>query len=151
MDKQKKEIIITGVLALVFVFTLANSIRKIKARYSPAARPVVQSMPGKAQVSVPPESPKQEDAALLKNIEKEQLDWIRDPFSGKIYFSKEEGAAVDLSLTGIVWDELKPRALINSDIVQEGSTIGQFRVLKIYKDKVVLEQGAKTFELRLKQ
>ncbi len=54
-----------------------------------------------------------------------------------------------LKLQGILWDEKEPMALINGKTVSPGTTLAddELKVLRIEKDKVVLEGGGQTFEL----
>jgi hypothetical protein len=70
-------------------------------------------------------------------------EWGRDPFLPK-------GAAPSASgLTGIIWDEKSPKALINDAIVGVGDKVGNNTVVKIEKDRVILNDGNKDFELKL--
>ena len=94
--------------------------------------------------------PKLTVPAIALNGKNEDLDWIRCPFCGKIY-SGGDGNLIDLKLTGIIWDNKKPQALINGAIVSEGDSIGNFRVLKILKDKVKMASDGTYFEIRLEQ
>lgn len=43
-------------------------------------------------------------------------------------------------ITGIIYTEEKPSALIDGEIVHEGDTIHGVKVVKIYKDKVQFEK-----------
>ncbi|MGB4521486.1 MAG: hypothetical protein WBI28_06110 [Candidatus Omnitrophota bacterium] len=86
---------------------------------------------------------------LNLSVKDYDVQWVRDHFSGKIYSGKEE--VVDLRLSGIIWDAQNPQALINDSVVGEGGSIGQFKVIKIFKDKVHLGMGNRTFELKLPQ
>ncbi len=53
-----------------------------------------------------------------------------------------------LTLQGILWDEDEPMALINGKTMSAGTTIGdELKVLRIEKDKVVIEGAGQTFEL----
>ena len=67
---------------------------------------------------------------------------IRDPFS--LYGGqKEENETADriltgLKLTGILWDNKKPLAIINSEIVREGGMMNGVKIKKIEQDHVVL-------------
>lgn len=45
----------------------------------------------------------------------------------------------DLQLQGILWDEKKPLAIINAEIVSEGQEIRGKKIIKIEKDSVIVE------------
>lgn len=140
MEKKKIELIITIGLCVVFILALSNSIRKIKSKF---AAPIQQAVPEAEQ-------PQQQlKAPLDVSVKDDDAQWVRDPFSGKIYSGKEE--IIDLRLSGIIWDAQNPRALINDSVVGEGGSIGQFKVIKIFKDKVQLGIGNRTFEIKLPQ
>jgi len=138
MDKKRLEIIITVVLAAVLIFSWIKTVAKIKERSSPVPQPV--------QAAVAPLISTGHSPAVIEEVKESS---IRCPFSGKIYSGREE--VVDLKLTGIVWDDKRPQALINDNVVQEGSSVGQFKVIKIYKDKVKLGSAIGDFEIKLKQ
>lgn len=55
-----------------------------------------------------------------------------------------------LNFTGIIRGEGKLLAVINNNIVEEGQTIGEMIVKKIYIDHVVLSDNAKEYIITLK-
>ena len=143
IDKKKLEIIITSVLILVFILAFANSFKSIRKRIKPKEAPQAQAQARPAALS--------QTAAVSQGPtpakEEEKLVWGRDPFSGKVYSSTER--AINLSLSGILWDSKNPQALINSEIVRVGDTLGNYTVIGITKDRVILNDGTKDFELIL--
>lgn len=52
-------------------------------------------------------------------------------------------------LTGIFLDEKSPKALIGNVVVGIGDNVGGNTVIKIEKDRVILSDGSKDFELKL--
>ena len=58
----------------------------------------------------------------------------------------EKGRA---ELEGIMWDEKQPLALIGGAIVKVGDKTSQGTVTKIEKDKVILQDGIRQYEIRL--
>ena len=54
-----------------------------------------------------------------------------------------------LVLDGIAWDRKSPRAVVNDRIVAVGDEVGGSTVVEIRKDRVILNNGAADFELRL--
>ena len=56
----------------------------------------------------------------------------------------------DLRLSGILYDEEKPLAIINSRIVGEGALINGARLLEIQSDQVRFSRKGKEFTLKVK-
>lgn len=78
--------------------------------------------------------------------EPEPIVWGSDPFVRDWMLINELAA---LSLRAITLGGEKPYALINDQILEEGDQIAGKRIVKIEKDRVVLEQGGRTFNLML--
>jgi len=55
-----------------------------------------------------------------------------------------------LLLDGIVWDEAKPYAIINNQVLGIGGTIGRNRITKITKTAVFLEEDGNEFSMPLR-
>ena len=55
----------------------------------------------------------------------------------------------DLSLEGIIWDETKPLAIINDQVVGCGDKVSGVTVVKIEKDKVILNYQNESFDLKM--
>ncbi|HLD82840.1 MAG TPA: hypothetical protein VI976_02705 [Candidatus Omnitrophota bacterium] len=140
MDKKRIELAITGVLVVIFIFAWGNTIKLWRRR--PAVIKVPEAVPG--QNVLKPAATAQEG---LSPKPKEGLQWVRDPFSGKIY--SHQGLGVDLSLSGILWDAKRPQALINDRICNIGDVINGCKVLEIQKNKVILNDGSKQIELKI--
>lgn len=139
MDKkQRLEIAVTAVLVAAFVIAWLHTIRAIKLKSQPkpaevAAIPVTRGVtPGKST-----------DKGFV------ELGQDRDPFSGRIYSAEQGSKTIALELRGIVWDKLKPRALIGDRIVKPGDVIGKYVVTKINKESVIVNDGERDIELRL--
>jgi len=62
---------------------------------------------------------------------------------------KNKSSSNTLSLSGIIWDAQKPLALINGMTVKVGDAVGNYVIVSIEQDKVILNDGAKDFELKL--
>ena len=71
-------------------------------------------------------------------------DWGRDPFS-----SGPPATVSEMVLTGILWDSSAPLAMINDNPVAAGDKIGGCTVVEIKKDRVILKDDTKDFELLL--
>ena len=50
-----------------------------------------------------------------------------------------------VSLTGIFYSQDNPMAIVEGEIVHEGDTIGDVKVLKIHKDRVEFEKSGRTW------
>lgn len=55
----------------------------------------------------------------------------------------------DVSLTGIIYSEDNPAAIVNSKIVHEGDVVGDVKVVKIHKDSVDLERAERRWSQSL--
>ena len=134
--KDKIQLGITGVLVIVLVVFLIRAFEKGK-------RPA----PVKVKEFVADQSVK--EPGLYTRLEQEikKMDFKRDPFSRQSLSDLEESQ--DLHLSGILWDEVNPTAIINDEIVAVGSRIQGGRVVDIRKDKVILEEGDYHIELVL--
>lgn len=75
--------------------------------------------------------------------------WVRDPFSPQATSAIKSFRRPVLG--GILWDEEKPMAIINDEVVKIGDKIGSNTVVDIKQDMVILSDGTSNFELRLGQ
>jgi len=150
MDKKRIQLIITSILVVIFIFTWARTFKFLKKKKTPKPSPAVSvpSLPTPAKIS---STLSEVGVSLNKDKAKweadRKLEWGRCPFSGKIY-TVEKGEAVDLNLSGIIWDEERPLALINNRVVGIGDKIGISTVVDITQDRVILNDGRKNFHLK---
>jgi hypothetical protein len=70
-------------------------------------------------------------------------EWGRNPF--EIYAEKSQKSV----LSGILWDRGNPQAMIDGEIVGIGTKAGLYTVVDIQNDRVILNDGAKDFEIIL--
>lgn len=136
MDKKQIEIVVTSILVVVLIAFIFWAMKKIKSKPAVDAS-MQQTLPVLPQSIEPAAAPRQ------------PVSWKRCPFSGKIYADKPGNS--DLRLAGVVWDEKNPQALINDRIVKEGDSIGNYKIMKIEKNRVIVTDGAKDTELLLWQ
>jgi len=98
----------------------------------------------------------------LKPIQEEKFVYAshdnRDPFvplvdkKGRPVEVVEGGLqfkASDLYLEGIIWDPVKPMAIINDEVISSGDKIRGVTIQKIEKDRVILKYQDKEFELTM--
>lgn len=143
MDKKKVEIIVTSGLVLVLVLAWAGSISRIK-KASPL-KPAAQAPVAPATQSTPASGIPQ---ASNQQVE-EEINWARDPFSGKLYAKITVESRSDLHLAGIMWDNESPAAVVNDRVVEVGDRINDYTVIKINPESVVLREGLREVEIRM--
>jgi len=72
--------------------------------------------------------------------------WKRSPF-----VSGEKPASATLVLSGIIWTNENPKAMIGDMIVRKGDRVNNSTVIDIRPDKVIMNDGTKNFELKLEK
>lgn len=149
MDKKRLEIIITSVLILVLVFAWINSIKiflKKKAKYKATPPAAAQLAPLPASLQVASVTQEVEAGKDYSSYEEDDSDFVRSPFSGKLYGEEEP---VDFKISGLIWDELNPQIIINDKISKVGDSIEGYIIEKIEKQKVTLFNGIRRIELNI--
>lgn len=71
--------------------------------------------------------------------------WKRSPFV------PGARASTGLSVSGIIWSKTNPKAMVGDTLVKKGDTVGGNKVVDIKKDRVILNDGNKDFELKLEK
>ncbi len=140
MNKKKIRLIIICILGAPFIFSAIRTVStviKTRAKQAPAA------VPKKITVS------KVSFEKRLARIEAktEQIGWARNPFvRGRV---SGPAGVVSLNLSGIIWDEQNPSAIIGNTVVMEGDAIGKYKVIKINRASVILssEEGKKILNI----
>lgn len=160
---EKKEQIksgITAVLIVIFVFALnysRESIKRINARRQKAGGPAAltngkgngQNVPG-SEASVTPSPPAGEkDIYGYLEQQAKGLKLKKDPFSPEPRLPETKDAPLILDLSGIVWEEESPKAIINGNIVTAGDMVGTSKVIEIKQDRVIMSDGITMFELKI--
>ena len=148
MTKLQNQIIITGILITVLIFLILGNLKgaKKKAPRANAQKEIpVQDVPqGPAKAS--------EDTADQKLLElqkeRAKLAWGRNPFS--IPQAGKEFQKASLMLKGIsLGKDKKAFAFINDEIVKKGDTVGNYEVVEIEKNKVLLKKDDQSFYITL--
>lgn len=89
-----------------------------------------------------------------KSLDGSYGEWGRNPFYlDTEYQPKEEGGGPEQEdtgpvLNGIFWDDENPSAVINNRYVAVNDTLGEYTVMAIQKNVVVLSDGMDHIELR---
>jgi hypothetical protein len=149
---------ITAVMGVILIVMVLSTIKN--ARKSPGKK----TAPGSAvtQTSKPAAKPGAVLARLRwrKEVKEDRffdrftaatavLPLERNPFEKGNAGPKDPRA--DLTLDGVMWDETKPIAIINQEFLNEGELTGPFKVVKIFRDKVTLQDSDSQFDLLLNQ
>lgn len=164
MIMSKKDIvklIITGALVLVLILLILNSrsavnkaqeLRK-KTLYAPELTLLQQGESDQQNLMLPSQQASQVGKFTYKKLEDygKNLVAVRDPFSNLPMAVRPESASSVLSLSGILWDKVKPLAVINGNVVKPGDKVGGSVLVEIKQDRVVLREGSITREIKLGQ
>ena len=73
-------------------------------------------------------------------ISLKDIPWGRDPFI-KVPQKAVVGKGPRFTLTAIIWDESKPAAIINDEVVVVGQEIQEYKVLEISESTAVIQKG----------
>jgi len=150
MDKKKIELIITGILIIVFVIVLANSLkpRRPKKVVKPPTEIKVKELP-----SIPIKIKEREynvatPSELTAQKKRAELEWGIDPFYHPV--KKDVASSLRLVLKGVsIGKGRKNYAFINDEIVAEGERISGYKVVRVEKNRVLLRRGKEEFYLIL--
>lgn len=66
------------------------------------------------------------------------------PFPSRFQNPEDYGLKID----GVMWDENKPEAVINSEIVSEGSVINGFKIKKITRESIEMEKDERIYRFK---
>lgn len=132
MERKSVEKTVTIVLSVVFIFLLIGSFSKPK-------KPIQQT---DKKIEIP------KDLAIPEEIVPAELDvaWGRDPF---IIPTVQLPKSVSMTVSAIVWDEKRPLANIDGEIVGVGQQIEGFKVIQINKTNVIVNNGEGEVTLEL--
>lgn len=78
-------------------------------------------------------------------------DWGKNPFSVSKAATPAPVGSQGLRLGGIIYDANEVCALINDELVHKGDSVDGKKVVEIYRDRVILNDGSKDIELRLEE
>ncbi|MFH0935755.1 MAG: hypothetical protein V1828_02700 [Candidatus Omnitrophota bacterium] len=149
------ELILTAILIIVLLLAVNNAIKRSKRNAPTAVKPGVKNTPPAAdkipKTKAPQAAMSVKPQYQLQEEESQSLELKRDPFAAMIpAVAKGQAAqASSITLSGILWDENNPLAIINNKVVKKADTVGGCRVAEIKRDSVVLNDGTREFELKL--
>ncbi len=147
--KNKRDLIITSILLILFAVSFTKNVlfRKKLQTPAPAANEISASQTLTEQLVLVT------NIRLYDKLRKERVklwdrEWARDPFVPQQALSTIV-KAVNLTLKGILWDEKKPKAIVNEKTLLEGDTIYGYTVVRINPRSVILKTGEKNIELQV--
>ena len=133
----KKKILIEIILSVILIAVLCFQYTLLAANKIPEKKAPQAPIAVKAHYQ-------------LQEEEGQNLELKRDPFSAMPIADKNPPSpTADIALSGVLWDEANPLAIINNKVVKTGDRVGGCSVVKIKQDSVVLSDGARDFELKL--
>lgn len=145
MEKKKIELMAVGALVIIFLFALSGLIKWNKPR---AVQPSSTDIPNPAEFTMPPNA----ETLPAHTTRSEAASWGRDPFVLEETTLGHPSAIMSLSLKGIVAvSGSEPKAIVNDEILVVGSSIGDFKILSIAEDKVIVNDGNQDFELSIRR
>ena len=135
----KKKIIVLVVLAVIAAWTwlpklnLLKSIskKKVKSGYTGFFEPMPARKKNKKRTSY--------------------KDWGKNPFSASKAAILPPVGSRGTRLGGIIYDANEVCALINDELARKGDFVDGKKVVEIYRDRVILNDGSKDIELRLEE
>lgn len=152
MDKKKKQLVITGVLLVVMVLMMARNF--LPSKKGPAGGAKAASIPALSTETMTANMGllaivRQNESIRLQQEEPWQKPWSKDPFALADSKGGSVGSAGNFVLSGIVWDENMPVAILNQKLTKAGDEIDGCRVREIRRSSVTLVCGEQTFDLQL--
>ena len=160
-NKKTTQVIITGILVCILIIAVANAAKRVReARRLRIKHKVTVLKDGRVDEKRAYEGfddrglfDQKEIATegLYKRLEAEtkDIELKRDPFFSSGIITSTAKAITDVHLSGILWDENAPLAMIDDTPVGIGDKAGAYTILEIHKDRVILTDGTKDYELRL--
>ena len=159
-EKDKKNLIITGVLVVVLIFMIVNAAGRVKRSKMRMSRTKSTVSTKKSQKEITAELPEgaivevskaQPPANIYSRLEREseKLSLKRDPFSMRTISVEEQSVSQGARLSGILWDLKSPQAVINDEIVKVGDKVGDYTINAIERDKVILSNKEGSITLKL--
>ncbi|MDP8229672.1 MAG: hypothetical protein P9L93_01055 [Candidatus Gorgyraea atricola] len=138
--KEKTEIAITAIGIVFLIFMVIGNVQKFQTKKASMAKKqdVVTSS---LSVPISFEAPEIEETTIKEG-------WGHDPFT----LGSAGAGDIELEglvLNGIMWDPANPLAIINSDVIKVGDSLGTATVVEITQNSVILEQDSQRHTLNL--
>lgn len=144
--KELMELAATSFLIIVFLFVVVRAVARVgNAKRLRGNKPTGAVSVGSDRAQFT--KPAVDKGDLWKKLQEDgkKLNMKRDPFTGISFVPVEKGEV----LSGILWSQEHPLAIINEAIVKIGDKVGASTVTDIRQDRVILNDGVKETELLL--
>lgn len=136
MDKNRQQLIILGIVVVVFIIATATAVFK--------PRPKQAAKPESAVVAAPAA---QEPSPQKGRVKSSFKSWGRDPFA--IGVGSTEEASGPVLLSGIFCDPPQSYCIIDGKVAKVGDEVSGYRILEIKKDTVTVKIGDEIRILRI--
>ncbi len=149
MTKKNRDLAVALVLAVLFIFSFAKNVIKPAAGVRGASTDAAQAqLPIGTEAAVTSlERVRQNEMNLSAQEAFWEKEWGRDPFFPS---GSEASTSAGLVLSGIVWDEKMPVAMINEKVLKTGDQIEGYHLVAINPSSVtVVSPSGKESEVRL--
>ena len=147
--KNKRDIIITSILLVIFAISFTkNVLLRKRSVASPAPSSVTDTAKNMSEQLIIVTNIRVYDKLRKERVELWDREWGRDPFIPQQALATII-KAVNLTLKGILWDEKNPKAIVNEKTLLVGDTLYGYTVVEIKPRSVVLKTGEKNIELQV--
>ena len=147
-EKNKRDIIITAILLVIFAVSFTKNVLMRKQPVPPPQTASTNSAQDMSQQLIIVTNIRLYDRLRKERVALWDREWSRDPFVAQQALATII-KAVNLTLKGILWDEKRPKAIVNEKTLLEGDTIYGYTVVQIKPRSVVLKTGEKNIELQV--
>lgn len=130
-----KKLTILVILIIIAIISLTNGIKSFSKKTFPAS--------ASSGIAEQKGSPVPAAAVERHSVRSRFASWGKNPFTLK--------AESSITLNGIMWDKVNPKAAVNGAIVRKGDKVENNTVVDIKPDRVILNNGTENIELKLEQ
>ncbi|MEI8012612.1 MAG: hypothetical protein WCI27_09095 [Candidatus Omnitrophota bacterium] len=160
-NKTKLQLAAIGVMGIILLFAINNarlSIVKagaLKGKAVPAEPLKKDAGLQPVDAAVPDLAQKFNKTVIYKKLLEldQDLSLKRDPFSYGMIRNRVPApvSSTGVGLTAILWSDADPLAVVDHKVVKKGDKAGQNTVVAIKEHSIILNDGVKDFELKLKK
>ena len=115
--------------------------------FSSVRNPFASKLPKKIQPTVEPGTPEKSRSETRTEAPPEDRRTSIDAARNL----PQERPAIQLQITGLVWNTERPQAIVNSQVVSVGDTIGGNKIIAIRREGIEVLRGEQRFFLELKK
>ncbi len=148
-NKSKIEIVITSIAVIFLIFLIFSQIKKRKKPKEEKVPSAIEKVKIAKHIRGEKKtSPKSDEELLALQRERANLPWGRDPFFFSNVKKVFKGSA--LMLKGIsLGKDGKGYVFINNDIYTVGDKVGDYTIMEIERDRILLRKGNNSFYLSM--